>query len=76
MRIITIHVPEETYRAFQDRAAGTNTSASELIRAAMEEYYRRHIATGESIFDHEPLDAGQVLRPLSRDDDLLEEMRG
>ncbi len=76
MRTITIHVSEETYQAFQEHAADTDTSASELIRTAMEEYYRANFAKIGSIFDAEPADAGRVLRPLSADNDLLEEMLG
>jgi hypothetical protein len=45
---VTIHVPEETYRAFQEEAATNGQSASELIRAAMEAYYRDHISSGAS----------------------------
>lgn len=76
MKTITIHVPEETYRAFQEEAATKGRSASELIRAAMEAYYRDHISSGASVFDAEPADLGRVFRPLSADDDLLEEMLG
>lgn len=74
MKTITIHVAEETYRAYQDRAAQTRQSASELIRNAMEEYYHAHLAGGGSVFDGEPAPMGETLADLTPDDDLLEEM--
>ena len=74
MKTITIHVAEDTYRAFQEQAARSNRSASELIRRAMDEYYRAHLAHGESIFDHGPIEVGEVLSELGPDDDLLDEM--
>ena len=74
MKTITIHVAEDTYRAYQDRAAQTRQSASELIRNAMEEYYRSHLAKSGSVFDGDPAPMGETLADLSRDDDLLEEM--
>ncbi|MFO7782367.1 MAG: ribbon-helix-helix protein, CopG family [Spirochaetia bacterium] len=76
MKTIRIHVPEDTYRAFHEEAPTKGQSASELIRAAMEAYYRNHISSGASVFDAQPADLGRVLRPLSADDDLLEEMLG
>ena len=74
MKTITIHVPEETYRAFQEHATQTNESASKLIRDAMEEYYRNHIGGGGSIFDGDPASLGETVADLSPDDDLMEEM--
>lgn len=74
MKTITIHVPEETYRMFQKEAAKANKSASELIRNAMDEYREQHFIRSGSIFDGKPADVGEVLKPLSPDDDLLEEM--
>ena len=74
MKTITIHVPEETYRAYQDHAAQTRQSASELIRNAMEEYYHSHLARNGSVFDDAPATMGQTFVDLSPDNDLLEEM--
>jgi hypothetical protein len=76
MKTVTVNVTEETYRAFQRHASERGTTASELIRSAMEEYYRSNIARAGSILDGEPADAGRVLAPLSPDDDLLGEMLG
>jgi predicted transcriptional regulator len=74
MRTITIDVPDDTYRAFQVHADETGTSASELIRRAIEAYHRQHIQRPTSVFDNEPASAGEPIRPLSADDDLLGEM--
>ena len=74
VKTITIHVPEDTYRAFQERAAQTRQSASSLIRDAMDEYYRNHMSAGGSIYDGEPVALGRTLADLSQDDDLLDEM--
>ena len=74
MKTITIHVPEETYRAYQEHAVRTSQSASELIRNAMEEYYHSHLARSGSVFDGEPAFMGNTLADFSPDDDLLEEM--
>lgn len=74
MKTITIHVSEEMYRAYQESAAGSNQSAAELIRKAMEEYFQSHLARRGSIFDVPPAEAGRVLAPLSDEDDLLDEM--
>lgn len=74
MKTITIHVAEETYRTYQEEAARTNSTASRLIRDAMEEYYRNHFAREGSVFDSEPARLGTPIAPLSPSDDLLEEM--
>ena len=76
MKTITVHVSEEKYAAFKSHASETGTSAAELIREAMDEYHRKHIARGGSIFGGDPADAGEALRPFSRDDDLLDELLG
>jgi hypothetical protein len=76
MKTITLHVDEATYSAFQEEAARTGRPTSELIRDAMSSYYRSEIARPSSIFAQEGADAGEVLRDLSADDDLLDEMLG
>jgi predicted transcriptional regulator len=49
MKTITLHVSEETYRAFQDFAAKSNQSAAELIREAMDSITRlTSVAMGAS----------------------------
>ncbi len=76
MKTITIYVAEDAYAAFQSRAKESEASASELIREAMAEYAERHFGTGSSVFDHAPASVGAVIRPLERNDDLMEEMLG
>ncbi|HUX19692.1 MAG TPA: ribbon-helix-helix protein, CopG family [Spirochaetia bacterium] len=74
MKTITVHVSEETYRAFQDFAAKSKQSAAELIRVAMDEYHENHLVRRGSIFDDPGVDAGRVISPLISEDDLLDEM--
>lgn len=74
MKAITIHVSEPVYREFQRFAKSRDQTASELIREAMEEFRERRIARPTSLADLSPVSVGRVLRPLRRDDDLLEEM--
>jgi hypothetical protein len=74
MKTITIHVPEEKYQAFKEYAAKHDKSAAQLIREAMDDYYRRHLEPGHSVLDIPPLHLGESLRELGPDDDLLEEM--
>lgn len=76
MKTITMHVEEDVYASFQRRAKDREASASELIREAMSEYAERHFGVGSSVLDHAPASVGKVIRPLERDDDLLEEMLG
>ena len=59
---------------FQKEADKRRESASKLIRDAMSEYKDRHLSRQRSIFDHEPVSVGSVLKDLGPEDDLLEEM--
>ena len=74
MKTITINVSEPVYRDFQRFARARDRTASELIRAAMEEFRERRIARSTTLADLSPVSAGRVLRPLRIDDDLLGEM--
>jgi hypothetical protein len=74
MKAITFHVDESRYEAFKRAAAERGTTASELIRTAMETYEREHLSRKTSVFDHEPAEVGEVVHPFGPDDDLLEEM--
>lgn len=74
MKTITINVSEEAYRAFKEYAARHDRTASELIRNAMDEYRKTYLAKDRSIFDDPPASVGAVLKDLSPDDDILEEM--
>ena len=40
----------------------------------MEDFRERRIARSGTLADVNPVSVGQVLQPLSRDDDLLDEM--
>ncbi len=74
MKTITIDVPEETYKIFQEYANRHEQNASELIINAMEEYKRKYLKQEKSIFDQSPANTGGILKDFSIDDDLLEEM--
>ena len=74
MKTITINVSEPVYRDFQRFAKARDQTASELIRAAMEEFRERRIARSTTLADLNPVSVGRVLKPLSTGDDLLGEM--
>jgi hypothetical protein len=74
MKTITINVSEPIYREFQEYAQKADRSTSELIREAMQLYRDERIRPRPSLRALKPLSLGKVLRPLERDDDLLEEM--
>ena len=74
MKTITVNVSEPVYRDFQAQAKAQDRTAAELIRQAMEEYRRSHMKPGASLRDLQPLSVGEVLRPMTPDDDLLGEM--
>ncbi len=73
-RIVTLAVPEGLYRDFENNARRTNRTAAELMCQALVAYDRQSRRRQGSVRDFPPLDLGEVLRPLTRDDDLLEEM--
>lgn len=76
MKTITINVSEPVYREFQEYAKRKDRKTAELIREAMERYRDNIIGQSQarSLRDLQPLTAGRVLRPLSADDDLMDEM--
>ncbi len=74
MKAITINVSEPVYLEFQEYAKRHDRTAAELIREAMEAYRQRWTVRRGSLRELDPLDAGKALRPLSAQDDLLEEM--
>jgi Arc/MetJ-type ribon-helix-helix transcriptional regulator len=74
MKTITINVSDPVYREFQEHAQRTDRSTSELIREAMQLYRDERIRPRQSLRTLRPLSLGKVLRPLTREDDLLEEM--
>lgn len=76
MKTITINVSEPVYAEFRRAARAMGRPTSELIREAMEAYRRSHLAPREDLRPFQPVSLGRVLRPLSADDDLLDEMLG
>ena len=74
MKTITINVSEPVYRDFREYARRQDRPTSELIREAMALYRDQRIRPSGSLRDLRPLSLGEVLRPVSADDDLLGEM--
>jgi len=74
MKTITINLPEPVYNEFKAYAKRTDRKTSELIREAMERYRDMQFLSTTSICDLPPLNVGKVLAPLTREDDLLEDM--
>ena len=73
-RTVTLDVPEDLYRDFKDDARRANRTAAELMCQALVAYDHQCRPRRGSVRNLQPLDLGEVLRPLTRDDDLLEEM--
>ena len=72
MKTIRIRVPEPAYRDFQRLARMHGRTASELIREAMEDFRERHTAGSTTLAAVNPVSVGRILKPLSREDTLLE----
>ena len=74
MKPITIHVSETVYRDYQAYARSLDRSAAELIREAMDAYWRERIQARPSLTQLSSHSVGRVKVPYSGEDDLLEEM--
>ncbi len=74
MKTISVNVSEPVYQDFLDYAKRTDRTAAELIREAMELFRNQRIRPPTSLAGLKPLKLGKVLRPLTREDDLLGEM--
>jgi predicted CopG family antitoxin len=74
MKTITINVSEPVYAEFQAASKSAGRPTSELIREAMELYRRERLRPLGDLSGFRPRSVGRVLRPLSTDDDLLDEM--
>ena len=74
MTTIRVTVPDPVYRCFQAQARAQGRSMPEVIRQALEEYRQKHVGSGSSVLEIQPVSVGKVIRPLSRRDDLLREM--
>ena len=72
MKAVTIHVSEPVYRDFQEQARRRDRPASELIRAAMEEYREHHFRGGVSLADPLPAASiGPVVEPWASRGELV-----
>jgi hypothetical protein len=76
MKTITINVSEPVYEDFRRASRSQGRPASELIREAMESYRRERLRPRRDLRSLRPRSLGKVLKPLSREDDLLAEMLG
>jgi hypothetical protein len=74
MKTITINVSEPVYEEFRRASQALGRPTSELIREAMESYRRQYLRPRGSLKNFRPRSIGKVLKPLTRDDDLLTEM--
>ena len=74
MKTITINVSEPVYEDFKSYALKVDRKASELIREAMELYRVERIVRKTSLRDIRPVSVGGAIKPITPDDDLLEEM--
>jgi hypothetical protein len=76
MKTITINVSEPVYEDFRRASKSLGRPTSELIREAMESYRRERLRPRRDLRSLRPRSLGKVLRPLTREDDLLAEMTG
>jgi hypothetical protein len=76
MKTITINVSEPVYEDFRRASKNLGRPTSELIREAMERYRRECLRPEADLQGFRPRSVGKVLEPLTRDDDLLDEMMG
>jgi hypothetical protein len=74
MKTITVNVSEPVYDEFQRAALRLGRPTSELIREAMEQYRRERLTPRRDLRQFRPRSLGRVLRPLTSDDDLFDEM--
>lgn len=76
MKTITINVSEPVYEDFRRASKSLGRPTSELIREAMESYRRERLRPRHDLGSLRPRSLGKILKPLSREDDLLAEMLG
>ena len=58
MKPVTINVSEPLYQLFKEKARGSDRTASELIREAMEEYARNRILGANTLENWQPISLG------------------
>ena len=76
MKTITINVDEAVHRSYAEYAKRSGQPTSAVIRAAMEEYYRRNLAQTSTLRSRRPARVGGPVRPVTSEDDLLGKMLG
>ena len=74
MKTITINVSEPVYEDFRRASKNLGRPTAELIREAMESYRQQHLRPRRDLRSFRPRSLGKVLKPLTREDDLLSEM--
>ena len=74
MKTITVNVSEPVYEEFRRASRNQGRPTAELIREAMETYRRDYLRPPSDLTGFRPRSAGNVLKPLTREDDLLAEM--
>jgi hypothetical protein len=76
MKSITIDLPDAELEEIEEYARRHSRAAVDVVREAIEDYHRRRIAVKRpvSVLDIPARSVGAILKPLSPDDDLLEEM--
>lgn len=74
MKTITINVSEPVYEDFQRASKNLGRPTAELIREAMESYREQRLRPRRDLRNFRPRSLGRILKPLTRDDDLLNEM--
>lgn len=74
MKTITVNVSEPVYEEFQRASKSLDRPTSELIREAMAHYRSEHLQARGDLRGFRPRSLGRVLKPLSREDDLMAEM--
>lgn len=74
MKTITINVSEPVYEDFRRASRSQGRPTAELIREAMESYRRECLTPRVDLKSFRPRSVGKVIRPLSGEDDLLDEM--
>jgi predicted transcriptional regulator len=68
MKPVTINVSEPLYQLFKETARGSDRTASELIREAMEDYARNRILGASTLENWQPISLGEVKKDWASGD--------
>jgi hypothetical protein len=74
MKTITLNVSEPVYADFQRYAQEQDRPTSELVREAMEAYRQAKIRPPSSLRQIQPSSVGQVIKPWTGREELLEDL--